>query len=259
MQRADLLKGVNFKVDSTPAIALIKGKRVEVPDRFVTYRTDNGQPLEVLGSRYKVIQHTDALLEIDKVVSKVSKRYTVNHKIEGSRIYSIFDLLDCEVLPDSKEVGRLRLNCLFSYDGQRSHQGTISVYRKICSNGMYGFASEYVLKKSHCKTLLDLETVHKVLGNMLKVHRESYTKLYKVLKDSPVIKANKLEKHLAKKIVKESREQYPIERKLIGKDSAWTQYQSLTRVISHGKMQENYRLLLSRTVSNLFMNQYHIT
>ena len=57
------LAGLDWRVSLYPLVANINGdKEHPVPDRFATVREDNHFVLGVVGSRYRVIQNSDAFL-----------------------------------------------------------------------------------------------------------------------------------------------------------------------------------------------------
>jgi len=259
MQNTNLLQGIDFKVGMKPALMELGGKAITIPDRFATYREDTGEPLGVVGSRYKVQQHTQNLTIVDEAVQRVSKDFAWSHSVEGARVYSHCLLKDIQVMENSQtERGQVRVDIINSYDGSRCFQASIAILRLICSNGAMGFVTEYMLKKMHVKSVY-LSNMLNNMGNWVNAYVDSYQKFYNALKDKPVISKEVIEKTFNKRLIKKARENYIAEKRIVGTDTAWVQYNAFTRTISREKFQENRKIELSKTLSNLFLNTYQIS
>ena len=152
MDRDTLLKDVDFKVGMKPTYMEWQGKSRIIPKRFATYREDTGEPLGVVGGRYKVHQHTNTIIRTAEIIDKFTQNYTVSNIVEGARIYTRYTLNDVNILSDKGQVhALLAVDLLNAHDGSRMVQLAMSVWRQVCSNGMHAFVKEQTLKKMHVK------------------------------------------------------------------------------------------------------------
>jgi len=250
---------VNFKVGRQPVYAKRGSQFVQVPDRYETYRLDNGETLGVVGSRYKVQQHTDNLAMAEQAIAKLSHNFSAEHFIEGARIMSRYTMHDLTIMQgDSIEASKLAIEIINTYDGSRCFEASLSVWRQICTNGMMGFAKAISLRKRHVKSLF-VRSELTGLAESVEGHKEAYEIFYKGLRDKPVIDRETLEEKLPERLVKSAREVYPQEYAHTQRHTAWTQYNAFTSVISHKEnVQEARRQQLSTLVSNLYLSHFAI-
>jgi hypothetical protein len=258
MNESQLLQGVNFEVDMRPALVSWKGESVAVPERFVTVRTDTGEPLGVVGGRYKVHQHKEAILRTATEVEKLTDNYTVKHVVEGANIYSDFQFPEISLM-----TGVPHEDVLFGMKLWNNHDGMhillFQFYgmRLVCTNGMRHFMGIEQLKKAHVKSV-SLDNLHVQLPDIIKAHQIGYAEMFNKLADKPMIPGELIEEQLPPRLTKKAGEAYPEEYAVTKRKDAWTQYQAYTRVISHAENQEVWRNNMSKIVTNFFLNNVTI-
>jgi hypothetical protein len=70
-EQAIELGGLNYEVVKTPLTTKVKGEqRLKVNEHFATVRTDTKQVLGVVGSRYQIVQNSDAFVFFDSIVGQ---------------------------------------------------------------------------------------------------------------------------------------------------------------------------------------------
>jgi len=261
MNKSQLLNGIDFRVNLEPVYGELDGTYQVLPNAFQTVREDTGSHLAVVGSRYRVQQHTENLERVNRAITTVSNDYGVTHKFEGARIYSRFTLNDKMLLARvRKEKSVMAVDVINSYESQRSFQASISIWRLVCTNGAMGFVSEFMLKRRHVKSI-SLDTMLDKMGELVNLYADSYTNLYKRLSGEKPLAKELVEKTMPKQLTRIAEEVYPLEKQIVGnKDSAWVQYNAFTRSISRMQhVQENRRIELSKSLSQLYLSQYPIT
>lgn len=146
------LAGLAFTVAMAPLFAQIGRKRVPVPDRFATYRTDTGA---VLGSgmsgKYQLVQPAQLAAFGEALVDAGGPTYETGGSLFGGRQ----NFLSMEI-PDEIHVAgdpsEYRLYLLLSngHDGNHPFRADVTVERGVCRNtvriAQKGAISSFVLK-----------------------------------------------------------------------------------------------------------------
>ena len=76
--------GLNWQVELAPIQALLPAPR-PVPQALAVVRTDTGEPLSVVGRRYRPIQNADAFQIFDPVIGKLGASYEDAGSCDGGR------------------------------------------------------------------------------------------------------------------------------------------------------------------------------
>lgn len=109
----------------------------------VLKRKDNGEPLAVVSSRYKLVPHVDVVRAFDSLSSKQGTRFqrrvAVNRN--GSQMLAEYRFPDVTMEvgkvngePDEMEMSITVMN---SYDMSRPVKALLGAFRLVCLNGMY--------------------------------------------------------------------------------------------------------------------------
>jgi len=254
-----ITKDVDFAVREKPVRVSVGGKYASADGYRAMVRQDTGEILAINGSRYKTVDHRKNLILVAKALGKITTDFTVKHVVENARIFSRFTIESDEILPGvGGEASRIAIESYNSYDGSRSWEIGFSVWRKICSNGMYGFARELSLRKQHTRAL-KTETLVKNLGQALVAYKKAYVEFYEALKGKKMIPDENLEKTFTAKLIKSARDSFQREIRITKEEDAWTQYNSFTRSITHDpKISEQYRQELHKQLASLFLGFYNI-
>jgi hypothetical protein len=255
-----ITKEIDFNVEQVPSFIQYNGKTVQT-NEFVTVRTDTGMPISSVGSRYQVLDHKKAILVAAEALNRITQDWSVTHRVETGRIYSRFTINNEDLMPTVRSEGaKLALEVKNSYDGSQSFGIDFSVWRKICSNGMMGFAREAGIRRVHTASLEVNDRLVKGIVTAMQNTKEKYETFYRTLSEKPVISKEVLETVFTDKLIKLARQGYRTERSFVGTDSAWTQYNSFTRAITHDEgTSESHKQNLSIILSNLFLSQSAIS
>lgn len=170
------LAGLDYEVSKVPVCCTLQDfSSVTIPEKFATYRTDNGKVFGIVGDRYSIVQNKDAFTFFDEIVG------------EGAAIYETAGCLgDGEVifitakLPDYIRVGKDDLieQYLFltsSHDGSGAIQVAFTPIRIVCNNTLNAALNNCSNKLTirHTANAKDkLAQAHKVMGIVHKVSDE---------------------------------------------------------------------------------------
>jgi len=246
---------IDFAVKPKPVV--VGGRTVDGYQAAV--RVDTGETLAINGSRYKIVDHRKNIELVAKALQRVSPDFQVKHTVENARIYSRFTLTQEGLLPNDRiEGATLALDLQNSYDGSLMFGFAFSVWRQVCSNGMFGFRTEKRARRLHTAGI-NVNSLIKGITPAIIAYKNDYTKLYSTLKDKTVIPTEKLEEKFTQKLISQARENYAREYAITKTHNAWTQLNSFTRSLSHDdKISEGHRQELSRQVTALFLNYFQI-
>lgn len=130
-EEAIRLAGLDWKVHKEK-IFTDHGKRV--PARFATVRSDTGQVLGDVGSRYHVIQNEDAFGFADVLIGQGQAVYqTAGSLGDGEQVWMLADIGEALDMPAEDRVGRFL--CLTnSHDGSRALEVLLTNVRVVCQN-----------------------------------------------------------------------------------------------------------------------------
>jgi phage/plasmid-like protein (TIGR03299 family) len=125
--------GLDFTVEKTPVTMNVPSGIIEVPNQFVTYRTDRDAPLGVVGKSYSVIQNSAAFTFFDELVDRDEAIYHTAGVIDGGKtVWVLAKMPDyIRVGDDITEQYVLLTN---SHDGSKSMSALITNVRVVCQN-----------------------------------------------------------------------------------------------------------------------------
>jgi predicted heme/steroid binding protein len=249
-----ITQDVNFDTTTRPLYATSQNERIDALNHRGIIRTDTNEMIGIVGGRYKVVDHKRSIEQTGEAISRFSPNYSVSHNVEGGRVFTKFKLEDLRAFDGNQnEQAYIAVNLYNSYDRSISQVVSFSVWRMVCSNGMYGFANEFRERKLHTQSL-NIAKMTEHLESSIESYLKKYENFQQQLVGKKIIKAEILEKTLGERLVKNARDNYRVEKAITGVDDAWTQYNAFTRTITHNdKISESRRQELSRTVSSLFL------
>ena len=102
-----------------------------VKDRFVNYRSDNGQPVGLVGKNYNIIQNTEAFEFTDALLGEGVKYETAGSLQGGSKIWLLASTPKEKVLGDIVVPYLLFFN---GHDGTSKVRACITPVRVVCQN-----------------------------------------------------------------------------------------------------------------------------
>jgi len=85
-QEALIASALNWTVEKVPLFADVSGKKVRVPERFATVRSDTGAALGVVGKSYRPVQNVEALNFMDSIIQAKEATYESAGSLNGGRI-----------------------------------------------------------------------------------------------------------------------------------------------------------------------------
>ncbi len=174
--------GLDYEVLKVPVFCNpenVKGNenpiKTIIPDKYATYRNDNGTVFGIVGGRYTIVQNRDAFTFFDEIVGEGAAIYETAGCLGNGEVIFI-----TAKLPDYIKVGKEDLieQYLFltsSHDGSGAIQVAFTPIRIVCNNTL-NFALQNCTNKltiRHTETAKDrLAQAHKVMGIVHKVSDE---------------------------------------------------------------------------------------
>lgn len=159
---------------------------LQVPDKFATVRTDNNQPLGIVGSRYEVIQNSEAFDFIDSIIGEgVADYETVGALGEGETVFITCKLKKEMII--NKDLIDQYLLITMSHDGSSSITVMFTPIRVVCNNtlsaALKGTKNKVTIR--HTKSAKDkLELSKQLLGIVDQqglTYEETFKRIHKQL------------------------------------------------------------------------------
>ena len=105
-----------------------------VPGKYATVRDDTLAPLDIVGSRYTVIQHTDEFKLFDEVLAPAGYLYeTAGVLYGGAQVFLLAKRPENIMIAEGDEVRQFLL-FQFSYDGRSMQRVKTVAERVVCAN-----------------------------------------------------------------------------------------------------------------------------
>ena len=147
----------------------------EVPDRFATFRTDNGTPFGIVGSRYEIVQNRDAFSFFDAIVGEGEAIYETAGALGNGETIFITAKLPTYIRVGSNDDIEKYLLLTSTHDGSGSIQAMFTPIRVVCNNtlnaALKSNASRVTIR--HTKSVHDnLKKAHVILGITNKLSEE---------------------------------------------------------------------------------------
>lgn len=159
---------MGYTVEKTPVYMNVGGIQIPVPDQFATYRNDNNHPFGVVGSKYTIVQNSDAFSFFDALVGEGAAIYTTAGVLgKGERIFLTAKLPKYCRIAGSDDIIELFIVLSMSHDGSGSIKSMITPIRVVCQNtlNMAIKTAINVINIRHTSSAQTrLDQAHKVLG-----------------------------------------------------------------------------------------------
>lgn len=151
------MAGLGFQVEKRPVLMNL-GTDAQpimrsVPDQFVNYRTDTGQPLGVVGKKYTICQNSAAFDFFDSIVGAGEAVIETAGVLGGGERTFVTAKMPAHIFVPGDDIEPYVI-LLNSHDGSGSIQALLSPVRIVCNNTMLmalGNCSNRV-RISHTKT-----------------------------------------------------------------------------------------------------------
>lgn len=176
--------GLGWTVGKRPLFADIDGAMVDVETHCQTYRTDNGNPLGVVGAEYGILQNSAAFEAFDGLVPDGLLRYESAFSLRGGRtICAVARLGESMDIADGDLIAPYAL-LTNSHDGS----GAVNIYpttvRVVCANTlrMANAQARTRIKVRHTKNVEDrTRDAVDVLGRIIHLFEEFGTKARRLI------------------------------------------------------------------------------
>lgn len=248
-----ITQNIDFNVRLDPAYYKDGNNNViAIPNRYVTIREDTNEPLAIVGSHYRVQPHIDNIEMVADILDKLGLEYTVTNFVEGARVYSRF-ILEQKILLTGDNKSKLYIDVTNSYDGTKSFEILLALYRMICTNGMYGFANEFTLRRIHSQNLfIDMQLLEN-LQTSVDAYSIRFRNFFNTIVSEKPIPQNILEENFGIRLINKAEELVEVPN-----GSAWDQYNSFTNAITHTDNKQITKLNHHKLLMNLFVNYYNL-
>lgn len=133
--------GLNWQAERAHVMYSANGTALTCEDKHVLYRSDNLQPLSVVGKDYKIVQPTEILMFFDELC-KVNnfEIETVGSIKQGRRVWALAKAGESSKIMDDVVAPYVMLAT--SYDGSMSTTAGYVVQRIVCANTLNAALSE---------------------------------------------------------------------------------------------------------------------
>lgn len=165
-----------------------------ITDKFATYRTDTGQVLGIVGSKYTVIQNTEIFSFFDTLVDKGEAIYETAGCLGNGEVIFITAKLPKDIIV-GKDVINQYLLITTSHDGSGTLKILFTPTRVVCQNTL-NFAlsgkKKNIVELKHTRNVKEkIQMAHTVLGISRDISTQ-YTEMMNLLTkkkvDDPTLK-----------------------------------------------------------------------
>ena len=180
-EEAIRLAGLDWLVDQQP-IYLADG--IQIKDNYANVRSSDGKALGIVGSKYKIVQNTEAFAFTDELLGEGVKYETAGSLKEGKVIWLLAKMPEAfEVLGDKVEPYLVFTN---THDGSGAVRVCMTPVRVVCNNtlNMALRGAKRVWSARHTGSIAskldDARETLQFANNYIKATQETFEELYKV-------------------------------------------------------------------------------
>lgn len=132
-------------------VGLVTESGLSVPDNRAIVRSDTQKVIGIVGSRYTPLQNSFAFSWFDTVLQQNNGRYEKAYVIDGGRKVILEATLNGGIaIRKGDEVFR-KISLINTFDGTYPFTAIFTVWREVCSNGLWGEAQDNKCKVHHTK------------------------------------------------------------------------------------------------------------
>lgn len=129
------------KVDDIP----VQGK--QIAGKSAVVRTDNGNPIGVVGKRYEIVQNAEVFSFFDGIVEQGLGTYREAYCADGGAKVSV--ICDMGYFKIGQDECKKQLILRTSHDGSCAVTGIMRVLRLVCTNGLMAWRKKNSIKIRH--------------------------------------------------------------------------------------------------------------
>lgn len=133
-----------------PAFAKINNQNIEINKDVLINEAD--EVISVVSKKYNLVQNRDVIEYFDTAFDKYNTRTIKdNFNLNKSKWCREIVFEDDEFIKQitSDDIVNLKINIFNGYDGKTSTGFSLSAYRQVCSNGMFGWDKLFSTKLNH--------------------------------------------------------------------------------------------------------------
>jgi phage/plasmid-like protein (TIGR03299 family) len=197
--------GLDYNVIKAPVIydknyhnSDIPAHHFLLPDRFVTYREDTGHGFGIVGSRYEVLQNTEAFEFFDNIVGEGAAIYETAGALNNGATVFITAKLPDYIRVSKEDVIEKYLLLTSTHDGTGTIKVLFTPIRVVCNNTLQAAltSSNNTINIRHTKSIKDkLQEAEHVLGITNTVY-EKALKIYQSLTKPVITNDKQVQKYL---------------------------------------------------------------
>jgi phage/plasmid-like protein (TIGR03299 family) len=132
-------------------VGLVTESGLSVPDHHAIVRSDTKKVIGIVGNRYTPLQNSFAFSWFDTVLQQNNGRYSKAYVIDGGRKVILEATLNGGVaIRKGDEIFR-KVSLINTFDGSYPFTAIFTVWRQVCSNGLWGWAKDNKCKVHHTK------------------------------------------------------------------------------------------------------------
>lgn len=162
------LAGLGYTVEKGDVYTYIGESQILVPDKYATYRNDTKDVFGIVGSRYEIVQNTDAFGFFDEIVGAGQAIYeTAGALGKGEKIFITAKMPDYIKIAGTDDLTEVYVVLTNTHDGSGAVIAGITPVRIVCQNTLNAALGNMVRKVSlrHTANIKGkLEQAHKVLN-----------------------------------------------------------------------------------------------
>jgi len=140
---------LNYTVESAPVIASGVELASPLSKNKVLYRSDNNEPLGIVGAGYTPVEYEHAMGFVDNILDESDFKY---HSLDSSDNGGVALLtLEKQAMLIRGNDGDMkhRITVSTGHDGKHGLKTGFYTYRQVCTNGMMGWSSEMFVSFRH--------------------------------------------------------------------------------------------------------------
>jgi len=175
----EAIKGANldFKVGKVPCYAnteiygvngqVLNTRMLQVPDRFATYRKDNGDILGTVGNSYEVIQNEEAFDFFNTFLGESDACFQTAGCLGNGETVFLTAKLPAHIKVSDKDIVDQYLLLSTSHDGSKSIQIMFTPIRVVCNNTLSAALNSNAARINirHTKSAkAKIDEAHKLMG-----------------------------------------------------------------------------------------------
>ncbi|MFW6026153.1 MAG: DUF932 domain-containing protein [Candidatus Woesearchaeota archaeon] len=254
-----------FEVQRNPVFSNVNGQEIEI-GRDALFNKETGKCLGVVTPDYKVIENRELNELVMNSIDDLPILKIKDHVNSSTNIWIREIILDGDQytyeIGKKGDVLKTRILLQNSYGVGKAVSLTVSVWRQVCENGMFGFTNAFVSRYTHLtidaiqKIRTDFENnaiqIEKNIDLWQKWSQKSYSRdKFNGFIDSITISENNNNGFITEKRAKVIKGLYePVLNEYFEEENLWAAYNVLTAIGTHHTK--------ARSGSNIFSGGYHM-